>query len=516
MYSKVKSCAVAGVDGRTIMVEADVHDGLPMFTMVGYLSSSVKEAAQRVQTALKNSGYHLPAKRITVNLSPADLKKDGSGFDLSIAVAVLLAMGIVSEYDMDHVMILGELSLDGSVRPIRGVLPMVNQAAIEGCKTCIVPKNNTKEAALVRQIEIIGVDSLLECVEYLQGIRELEPEKRTNLLCEEECELTSLDFSEVKGQESIKRGMEIAAAGFHNVLLCGPAGAGKSMLVKRLPGILPKLTFEEQPEVTKIYSVGGKLNQEGSLIYHRPFRSPHHTITEQALVGGGRIPGPGEVSFAHMGVLFLDELPEFQKHVLEVLREPLEERKICISRLHASYEFPADFMMVAAMNPCPCGNYPGRRCQCTPKQIQNYQNKISGPLLDRIDIRMEVRAVGHNELFEERKQETSKQIRKRVEKARRIQQQRFANDKISFNSQLDGKQIETYIRLDYEAQQLLEERFMTNHLSMRGLHRVLRLARTIADLEDSEMVLLPHLQEAFFYRNEELFTGEVRACEIRI
>lgn len=350
MFSKVKSCAVHGVDGQMIDVEADVNDGLPVFTMVGYLSSSVREASERVRTALKNSGFHLPPKRITINLSPADMRKEGSGYDLAIATAVLLSLGVTAELSMEQTLVLGELSLDGSIKAIPGVLPMVICAREEGMTSCIVPKENVQEAALVQGISVIGVSSLQETMEYIQGIKEVENMNVKQPAVDTSEYMYDIDFSDVVGQESIKRGMEIAAAGFHNVLLTGAAGAGKSMLAKRLPTILPQMSFEESLEVTKIYSVGGMLPPEGGLIHRRPFRAPHHTISEYALIGGGRVPTPGEVSFAHYGVLFLDELPEFSKPVLEVLRQPLEDRRIRISRVQASYEFPADFMFVAAMN----------------------------------------------------------------------------------------------------------------------------------------------------------------------
>ena len=371
MFSKIISCAVLGIDGKIISVEADVNDGLPTFTMVGYLSSSVKEAGERVRTALKNSGYHMPPKRITINLSPADIRKDGSGFDLPVALAVLLAIGILPEIDIDNTLVLGELGLNGEVKPVTGVLPMVYHCVKNGITSCIVPKENAKEAALVRGIKVYGVESLKEVAEFVQGMIHIKP-----LLSEMEIidgcdDYHNLDFSDVKGQSTLKRGMEIAAAGFHNVLMTGAAGAGKSMIAKRLPSIMPKLTFEECIDITKIYSISGLLDNNNALITRRPFRSPHHTISNHALVGGGAIPKPGEVSLAHNGVLFLDELPEFNKNVLEVMRQPLEDRQITLSRVNASYIYPADFMLVAAMNQCPCGNYPNlRKCKCTPYQIK--------------------------------------------------------------------------------------------------------------------------------------------------
>lgn len=510
MFSKVKSCAVHGVDGRMIDVEADVNDGLPVFTMVGYLSSSVREASERVRTALKNSGFRLPPKRITINLSPADMRKEGSGYDLSIAVAVLLALGMTPVLPMEQILVLGELSLDGTVKPISGVLPMVICAREAGVTGCIVPRQNVKEAALVQGMSVVGVSNLEEAMEYILGNRTWKAEKSNVGIDNMTVDLYDCDFADVMGQESVKRGMEIAAAGFHNILLTGAAGAGKSMLAKRLPTILPQMSFEESLEVTKIYSVGGLLPAESGLIRRRPFRAPHHTISEYALIGGGRVPTPGEVSFAHYGVLFLDELPEFSKPVLEVLRQPLEDRQIRISRVQASYEFPADFMFVAAMNPCPCGNYPDfRKCCCTEQQIRRYQSKVSGPLLDRIDIRMEVKGVKQEALFSKQKTESSKTIRARVEQARQMQRERFAGTDLLFNSQLDGKNLEEYITLSEEGKQLVLRLFEEQELSVRGMHRVLKLARTIADLAGSEEIRNVHLQEAAFYRNQDVFAKEV-------
>lgn len=510
MFSKVKSCALHGVDGRMITVEADVKEGLPMFTMVGYLSSSVREASERVRTALKNSGYFLPPKRITINLSPADMRKDGSGFDLPIAMAVLLSMGIPAEFDMDDVIVLGELGLDGTVKAVPGVLPMIICAYSEGVRTCIVPKENEKEAALVRGMNVLGVSNLKQVMDMIASSEKTEAVSGYVSEEDELFDVYDYDFSDVKGQESLKRGMEIAAAGFHNILLAGAAGAGKSMLVKRLPTIMPNMSFDEKLSVTQIYSAGGILPENGSIVKQRPFRAPHHTITERALIGGGRIATPGEVSFAHHGVLFLDELPEFQKSVLEVLRQPLEEHCVRISRVNASYIFPADFMLVAAMNPCPCGHYPDRRkCSCSMQQIQRYQNKISGPLLDRIDIRMEVHPVKHEELFGEYIGETSSAIRARVEQAREIQRKRYEGEMIFFNSQLEGKNIERYIKLSSREEQMLMDEVIKQELSVRGMHRVLKLARTIADLDGSQEIEMIHLQEAFFYRNQNVFAKEV-------
>ena len=511
MFNKVISGAVMGIDGALINVEADLSDGLPMLTMVGYLSSSVKEAGERVRTALKNSGYNMPPKRITINLSPADIRKDGSGFDLPIAIAIILSMGIEPVIDMDKTIILGELSLDGSILPVNGVLPMVYHAFEQGITTCIVPMDNADEAALVEGLSVIGVKSLTETVGYIKGDNACSPYHRsvTNTTDNE----PQCDFSEIKGQPYLKRGMEIAASGFHNVLMVGAAGAGKSMLAKRLPTIIPSLSFNESIEVTKIYSVSGMLSSGKShLITERPFRAPHHTISNHALVGGGTIPKPGEVTLAHNGVLFLDELPEFNKNVLEVLRQPLEDKRITISRVNATYSFPAEFMLVAAMNPCPCGYYPDKsKCTCTPFQIKRYQQKISGPLLDRIDINMTVKPVKYEDIFTDREEEGSDQIRARVEEARQIQAERFADENISFNSQLDGKRLKKYIRLEPEVESFFMERLKREELSARGVDRILKLARTIADMDKSHEIDKKHLNEAFYYRNSGgliLYKGE--------
>lgn len=511
MFSKVTSCALLGIQGTIISVEADVNDGLPTFTMVGYLSSSVKEAGERVRTALKNSGFHMPPKRITINLSPADIRKDGSGFDLPVAVAVLLSIGILPEFDVDleKTLILGELGLNGEVKPIAGVLPMVSYCQKLGFTSCIVPKANVKEASLVRGVKIYGVESLQETAEFIQGLSVIEPIISRGEISFELDGDSNVDFSDVKGQATLKRGMEIAAAGFHNVLMTGAAGAGKSMIAKRLPTIMPRLTFEECIDITKIYSVSGLLDNNNVLVNKRPFRSPHHTISNYALVGGGTVPRPGEISLAHNGVLFLDELPEFNKNVLEVMRQPIEDRSITISRVNASYIFPADFMLVAAMNQCPCGNYPNRiRCKCTPYEIKRYQGKISGPLLDRLDITMEVQPIEYKDLFVEVKEESSSVIRDRVEEARLRQAKRYKDVGINFNSQLDGKILKKYITLGNAEEELLKATFKKGDLSARGTFRILRLARTIADLEGRESIGVEHLTEAIFYKNNGKFYSE--------
>lgn len=509
MYGKIISSTLIGIEGMPISVEADVNEGLPTFTMVGYLSSSVKEAGERVRTALKNSGFHLPPKRITINLSPGNVRKDGTSFDLPIAIAVLNAMGLFCDVDFSKLVIIGEIGLDGSVKAVPGVLSMVHSCSKQGILQCIVPIQNMNEAALVENMTVVGVSSLNEVVDYLQ--EHILPDKPKQAISKIDAKEKNnkIDFSDIKGQDTLKRGMEIAACGFHNILMTGAAGSGKSMLAKRMPTILPDLTFEERMEVTKIYSVSNLLDDTSALMRNRPFRSPHHTISEQALVGGGLVPRPGEISLSHRGVLFLDELPEFKKSVLEVLRQPMEDRKIMISRVHASYTYPADFMLVAAMNPCPCGFYPDRnRCSCNYQQIKRYQSKISGPLLDRIDINMDVKQVDYKELFNDEKQCTSEEIRTRVKKVREIQQKRYKEDGIMVNAQLDGKLLKKYIKLGIEEHEILENTFDKCKLSARGMYRILRLARTIADMECSEKITKEHLMEAIFYRNSEVGTDE--------
>ncbi|MBQ9199440.1 MAG: YifB family Mg chelatase-like AAA ATPase [Lachnospiraceae bacterium] len=502
MFSKVTGGTVIGIDGALIGVEADINDGLPMLNLVGYLSSSVKEAGERVRTALKNSGFFLPSKRITINLSPADIRKYGSGFDLPIAISIVLSMGIIPNIDLTKTIIIGELGLDGRVSFVNGVLPMVYHAFENGIDTCIVPYENINEAGLIEGMKVFGVKNLTEAIEFIQGNLKLEAYKNT------ECSLSNTfpdyncDFSEIKGQKILKRGMEIAASGFHNVLMTGAAGAGKSMLAKRLPTIMPMLSFEESIEVTKIYSISGMLDKKGRLITERPFRAPHHTISNHALIGGGSIPKPGEVTLSHNGILFLDELPEFNKNVLEVLRQPLEDKKIIISRVQAAYAFPADFMLVAAMNPCPCGNYPNlNKCTCTPYQIKRYQQKISGPLLDRIDINMSVKPVLYDDIFSDSVEECSKVIRERVVETRQIQNKRYREESISLNSELDGRLIKKYIKLDNEVEDYLKKCISNKDISARGISRILRLSRTIADMEKCDRIGKEHLKEALFYHN---------------
>lgn len=503
MYCKVKSGTIDGIDGVIIDVEADVSDGLPMFDMVGLLASEVRESKERVRIAIKNSGFLLPPKRITINLSPADVKKSGTGFDLAIATAIISGLGILDEDSLTDTLILGELGLDGSVKKINGVLSVVYEAANRGIRRVIVPSESTYEAALVEGVRVIGVSSLKETVEYLQGkiIKEAEFvdvksvfSKRSNT--------GNLDFQDVAGQELVKRAIEIAVAGMHNILIIGPPGAGKTMLAQRIPGIMPALSFEESVRITKIYSVAGLLDSNEKIKIERPFRAPHHTITIAALTGGGSLPVPGEISLASKGVLFLDELPEFNKDTLEILRQPLEERYVCISRLSGNYKFDADFILVCAMNPCKCGHFPDRtRCRCTQSDIHRYLGKISRPILDRIDIFVEAQSMDYVKLNNSNRGDSSEQIRQRIERVREIQKNRFKQSGLLYNSQMREKEIKKYCNLDDDAKKLLENAFEVYSLTARGYHRIIKVARTIADFENSEFIKDVHVGEALCYRN---------------
>ena len=510
MFSKINSIYLRGMEGKNVTVEADVSDGLPGLILVGYLASEVREGGDRVRTAIKNLGLSLPPKKITINLSPADFRKEGTGFDLAIAVAILSAYGGFRAKDLEDAVLFGELGLDGTVRGIPGVMALTDQARESGFKRVFLPVENVKEASVIGGMELYGVRDLRHLLAVLSGKLPMQAEPTINMdELQNSMNRYEVDFSELSGQPLLRRAAEVAAAGKHNLLIVGPAGAGKTMLAKRMPTIMPGLDIAESIEISKIYSVSHLLTDKEPLIRIRPFRAPHHTVSVQALTGGGRRPKPGEISLATGGILFLDEFPEFSRAALETLRQPLEEREVTVSRVEASVTYPANFQLVAAMNPCPCGHFPDRsRCRCTEGQITRYLQKVSGPMLDRIDICVEAAPITYGDIKSSGNNESSREIRARVEQARKIQGERFAGENIRCNGEMSGRHIRKFCWLGREEEKFMEEIFKKLALSARMHDRILKVARTTADLAEEEKIRLADLCEAVSYvKSRDKFWG---------
>lgn len=499
MYSISLCAAIHGIEGCIVEVEADVSNGLPGFSLVGFLSGEVKEARERVQIAIRNAGFKLPPKKITINLSPANIKKGGTGYDLAIAISILTAFGYIPQEKVNQILCIGELGFDGEIKQVHGILPRVYTAWEHGITRCIVPKANISEAKVVENMQVYGASNLKDLVESLINDNLQEESNNTEIpYCED-----YLDFSEIHGQTMAKRAAEIAVAGRHNLLMIGPPGSGKTMIAQRIPGIMPELDFNESMEISKVYSVAGLLSKQKPYIRIRPFRQPHHSVTMQAMIGGGRIPKPGEISLASGGVLFLDEFPEFKREAIESLRQPLEEGRIQVTRIDGNYTYPAKCQLIAAMNPCRCGFYPDRRkCQCTDGQIRAYLSKVSQPILERIDICVETIPVTYDELIKENRNcgESSEQIRKRVMRAKDIQIRRFECEKYSYNAHINTSQITTYCQMTKEATEFVENSYKEMDISVRVYHKILKVARTIADLDASSLIQKKHIMEAFCFR----------------